>query len=149
MPIALTEVPSTPPPLYRWLKGQPPAVVMEWPLPRAISLYATQAPLYMYYSTFHWQRLVNGYSGLYPESYITLIETVANFPTREGVRYLEQLGVRFVILHSGPAPTRYEAVKTRLSRYPQFELLFVAPEKEGEAAVYRLGPEAPGTGAGR
>ncbi len=88
LPIPLGSVPSAPPALYHWLKLQAPAVVMEWPLPRALSLGVTEAPLFMYYSTFHWKALVNGYSGFYPASYIELIETVHDFPDRKSVRYL-------------------------------------------------------------
>lgn len=34
----------------------------------------------MYYSTFHWQALQNGYSGFFPPSYHQLAEALATFP---------------------------------------------------------------------
>ena len=37
---------------------------------------------YAYMSTFHWFPLVNGYSGMYPPSYLARLERLATFPTR-------------------------------------------------------------------
>jgi hypothetical protein len=137
-PIALEPVEATPPRIYAWLRRQPRGVVMEWPLPRAHSLGFTHEPLYMYYSTFHWQPLVNGYSGYYPPSFVRLAETVPDFPAPEVVRYLQARGVRYVILHSEFTPEAYIGVRKQLARISDFRLLVEERDNLGELAVYQL-----------
>ncbi len=44
---------------------EPPSVLMELPL-KSPDIYLE--PVYMYFSTFHWHTLVNGYSGFSPPS---------------------------------------------------------------------------------
>jgi hypothetical protein len=136
-PMNLQEVPETPR-LYAWLEKQPPALVMEWPLPRASSLGHTHDPLYMYYSTAHWHRLVNGYSGFYPPSYIRLVETVWRFPRREAVDYMKRLGIRYVILHEEFAPRQYTDIRAQLANHLLFEWLFTEGDAGREVTVYRV-----------
>src|SRR5262249_32106818 len=90
MPISLAPVNRTAPSIYSWLKRQPPSVVLEWPMPKPWTLGYTHEPLYMYYSIGHWQRLVNGYSGFYPGSYLQLLEATATFPSSEAIEYLRR-----------------------------------------------------------
>ena len=137
MPVELREVPTAPPTVYTWLRQQPPSVILEWPIPRAASLGVTQAPLYMYYSTFHWQRLINGYSGFYPPSYIRLIETVRRLPSRDATDYLKRRSVDYVIVHAA-FEARFTDLVSAFRDSPDLELLFIRPETEGEIAVFRL-----------
>src|SRR5205823_10300424 len=69
---SMTVAPEIPTSIYSWLAAQPRSVVAEWPMPRASSVGITHEPVYMFYSTRHWQPLVNGYSGFYPSSYVQL-----------------------------------------------------------------------------
>ena len=39
-------------------------------------------PAYSYLSTFHWQPIVNGYSGFYPATYLSRLDDTADFPRR-------------------------------------------------------------------
>jgi hypothetical protein len=49
-------------------------------------------------STYHWKRLVNGYSGFYPsDSY--LADALSGFPDGRSLRLLHDLEVRYVIVH--------------------------------------------------
>ena len=66
-PQELVPYPNTAPPLYAWLAAQPRGVVAELPM-RASGLPGAD-PAYSYLSTFHWQPIVNGYSGFYPASH--------------------------------------------------------------------------------
>ena len=50
---------------------------MELPL-KSPDIYLE--PVYMYFSTFHWHKLVNGYSGFSPPSYARLLGLVAEIP---------------------------------------------------------------------
>jgi hypothetical protein len=143
VPIALEPVPRHPPRVYEWLAQQPPAIVMEWPQPRAFSLGVTHEPLYMYYSIFHWHRLVNGYSGYYPPSYVQFVETVYRLPRSSAIRHMQKIGVRYLILHSEFAPDQYRDVRDALIASPQLELLFVDRENSAEISVFRVAPRRP------
>jgi hypothetical protein len=55
--------------------------------------------LYMYYSTAHWKKLLNGYSGFYPKTYVLTLETLQNFPDEASLTILESSGVTHIVLH--------------------------------------------------
>ena len=46
----------------------------------------------MYFSTRHWARLLNGYSGFFPESFIRTARDVATFPSDQALDALLQAG---------------------------------------------------------
>jgi hypothetical protein len=92
-------LPSTPPAVARWLSQQPRSVVVEFPLPKADELHTIHDGMYMYASIFHWQPLLNGYSGFYPRSYIELIEMMRRFPSDEAIAYLKEREVDLIVLH--------------------------------------------------
>jgi hypothetical protein len=57
---------------------------------------------YMYYSTTHWRRLLNGYSGSFPDSYIKAKEVLGALPNRrqeEAWTLLTSEGVTHVLVH--------------------------------------------------
>ena len=98
-PLRLRTVPGGPPAIYADLLDDirrsgrtPPAVIVEVPMFR-------EEPTYMYYSLFHWQRLVNGYSGFYPPSYIRLVEAMQLFPDDFALRALRASGARYALIH--------------------------------------------------
>ena len=56
-------------------------------------------PAYLYYSTFHWQYLINGYSGFFPPSYVRLARAVKNFPDEPSIDAIKSHGVRYLVVH--------------------------------------------------
>jgi hypothetical protein len=69
-----------PPDIYASIAGkEPPAVIAEFPMPRDIYRSDFDAR-YLYFSTFHWQYLVNGNSGFFPPSYVELLERERELP---------------------------------------------------------------------
>ena len=78
------------PAVARWLAQQPRSVVVEFPLPKADELHTIHDGMFMYASIFHWQPLLNGYSGFYPRSYIELIEMMREFPSDDAIAYLKR-----------------------------------------------------------
>ncbi len=143
VPIPLESVPATPRKLYGWLAEQPRAPVFEWPTPTPASLGFTQEPRYMYQSTYHWQPLVNGYSGHYPQNYLQTLERTQSFPSEEAIRYLQDLGVRYVILHSFPNLLRYldvvKQIENRKALHFQMSEVVVSGQASlEEVAVYIL-----------
>ncbi len=63
-PMRLVPVQTAPDEVSRWLRSAPPGIVAELPLPRTTADIGHDA-VAAYRSTFHWQRILNGYSGFY------------------------------------------------------------------------------------
>ena len=104
---ALQTVPRQLPPVYDWLRSEPPTVVAELPLPIVDQPDSVRDDGYMFYSTFHWHPLVNGYSGHYPASFLDLLGRMQHFPSEDGLAALRQRGVETLVvheqvLHAGP-----------------------------------------------
>ena len=139
MPLSLEPVP-TPDPIYRWLARQPPSVVLEWPFPKPSNLGFTFDPAYMYFSTNHWQQLVNGYSGFHPSSYIRLLDTLTPFPNPAGIAALRKLGVDYLILHRDLAPDEWDSVNQALRASPWVRLVMTdGPKRDAVAvAIYQI-----------
>ena len=56
-------------------------------------------PIYMYFSTFRWHKLLNGYSGFNPPWYGALVDRMAAFPDDASMADLHAHDVDFVIVH--------------------------------------------------
>src|SRR5262249_12815652 len=85
------------PPLYRYLAQLPDsAAVLEMPLGEpAFDIR------YMFYSTVHWRRLVNGYSGGAPADYTLLTEALNDALTRPDRAWeaVKQSGATHLVVH--------------------------------------------------
>ena len=95
MPLNLTTSRKSPSDLRGLVARQadsPTAVLVELPVAR-------EDPTFMYYSTFHWQTLVNGYSGFFPKSFIQIGGSLNDFPSAASLHALRTRGVRYVAIH--------------------------------------------------
>lgn len=136
--IRLEPVWKEPPSIYRALEGQPPQVLAEFPMP-ATQLDSYAEFNYLYFSTFHWNKLVNGNSGFFPPSYGEMLQREASFPSDEAVGYLKQVGVNYVTLHGAFYDRgRFRRIVAALDARPDFELVAAAPWDRGESRLYRL-----------
>ena len=101
-PVHLTTIPEAPPAIYadllRDIGGSPAATIIEVPM----ILGGDQ--MYMYYSTFHWQRLLNGYSGFFPPSYVRLVAAMRGFPDASSLQALRVRGARYAVIHGELLP---------------------------------------------
>lgn len=140
MPLPLMTVDTHLPGVYAWLAAQPTSPVMDWPLPTPDKLGITRTPWYMYYSTYHWQPLVAGYSGFYPVSYVRFLEDVASFPAPDALDRLHRDGVKFVILHSWPDERAYADMRDRLRSSAAFEFVRDGLSADGYVTLFRLKP---------
>ena len=134
-PMALIRYPNEAPPLYAWLASQPRGVVAELPVPE--HLPGTD-PRISYLSTFHWQPIINGYSGFAPQSYLDQVRALRNFPDEHAMTSLGRVGVRYVVVHLAEYD-RDEAVliQQALAHYRLRELGRFY-DGAGDAAVYLL-----------
>ena len=100
-PIELRDMPSGVPAVYAWLREQPDGPVLEYPVGGLEGRIGPQDATYMYYSTAHWRRLLNGYSGFSPPSYHAILHELRTFPDARSLEYLRQRDVRYLIVHEG------------------------------------------------
>jgi len=104
------KMPSVPigrdfPQVYTWLSRQPgDFALLELPLPAAPDELWREA-VYVYFSTYHWKKLVNGFSGFFPPGYNRLyLEDLRGFPSEETLKRMHHLGIRYLIIHSHHYP---------------------------------------------
>lgn len=99
VPPARIEPAASAPAVYRALAALPdPHVVTE--LPFGDPAWELR---YVYYSTVHWKRLVNGYSGAFPQSYtarVARLQRISEAP-EEAWRALLDSGTTLVVVHRG------------------------------------------------
>ena len=103
-PLPFREFPREIPPVYRWLATQPGEfVIAELPTPGDAGHLSREA-IRLYYSAFHWKRMINGYSGFFPPGYWEQSHLLRSFPSRESIDRLQTLDVRYVILRGYSPP---------------------------------------------
>jgi len=138
LPLPLVSVPFKEgiPPIYAAVRKLPKdAALVELPMPVRDSEEHQEAPA-VYYSIFHRQRIVNGYSGYAPPGYRVVREATEQFPSTETFALLEGIGVSHVLVHTGGTrPERGHEIVERLRHaYPRAELI---AEAEGDY-LYKL-----------
>jgi len=125
-----------PSPVYAALAGQPDAVLLEFPF---IAPDVALEPVYMYFSTFHWHRLVNGYSGFNPANYTELLYRMKAFPDDGTMEEIRRRGVDYVVVHGAfYRPAAYKELVTRLDGRPELHLQTVTRWQGGESRLYRV-----------
>jgi hypothetical protein len=136
----LEAVPTVASPLYQWLSEQPRSVVVELPVPLSSELPGEE-PRYVYASTFHWQPLVNGYSGYYPQSHFQLMAAMEKFPDASSIAYLRSLKVRLVIVHPQMMGlNKYFDLEAAMGRVRELRLIGQYLDGLDRASVYELRP---------
>jgi hypothetical protein len=141
-PLPLWAAPERPPESYADLVRDagdgPRSVIFEFPTG------AMQDPYYLYYSTFHWQYLVNGYSGFFPPSYQKLVYAMRGFPDETSMTVIGSHGVRYLVIHGEFLPReRYEQLTGLVERRPELKLVSRRPWRDlegqpAEISVYRV-----------
>ena len=102
IPMDPIETSGSIPEVYRWLARQPSGgAVLEipWAIPHDPLRDAVVRARYVYFSAYHRQPLVNGYSGYAPPSYAEITGRLGRGPDGETIAYLAALGVRRLIHH--------------------------------------------------
>ncbi|MEA3346020.1 MAG: hypothetical protein U9Q78_07250 [Chloroflexota bacterium] len=131
------------PPVYRWLAAQAPGVIVE--LPSASSIWFLKDGIspqrlahQQYFSTYHWQPMIMGYSGMYPTLLREHIDHLLHFPSCEALAYLQGLDVRYVIIHWDELSEKGRHTLERGLR--RFEGKLISEGRFGSDEVYRLSP---------
>lgn len=142
------------PAVYRWLEGQPDnAIIAELPLRplwRGISMeeqllrgyrdtrdedvYASET-YRVFFSTVHNKRMINGYSGFFPQVYHDQAGLLDNFPTPESLAMLKQQHVRYILIHAWQYTDKpFSDIKRLVAQYPDLKLV----QQFGDDYVYEL-----------
>src|SRR5262249_53471067 len=140
-PIPLWRAPTSAPGVYADIardRGDgPTAVLFEFPTGHL------EDPEYLYYSTFHWEYLVNGYSGFFPPSYRKVARAVENFPDATSFDAIRSHGARYIVVHGEWLyGARYEELTADLDRRADLKLVSRRPwqreDHHSEISVYRV-----------
>jgi hypothetical protein len=140
-PLERIELSGTPPDVYRVLQQLPDSLILELPVAEPERDGVSIDPFYMYYSTFHWHRLVNGYSGFIPPRYTRLIEILRTFPDTRSIRELRARNVDYVIVHSGMNIWTFKPeteLQERIARFQDFAIFGCYRGPRGRSCIYQV-----------
>ena len=99
----------------------------------------------MYWSTVHWQPLVNGYSGFSPPDYAETATRLEKFPDDRSVDRLRRLNVRYIVVHEAfYKPKDYARLLLRLGQRADILAAGRYHDWVGTAQVFEL-KRNPGT----
>ena len=108
------------PNLYSMLIDEPEVVLVEVPF------YPRQAVFenaeYVLNSTAHWRKLMNGYSGYTPATYVDYSNVFWYFPRDHAIDAMRHAGVTHVMVHPARFGREAADVLRELDRRPEFEL---------------------------
>ncbi|MDD5667372.1 MAG: hypothetical protein PHS26_08700 [Actinomycetota bacterium] len=128
------------PEVYSWLEQQGDVRVIELPtsyLSPAVSndrdlglaftdvlgFHESEATV-VYFSTYHWKKIVNGYSGYFPYHYRRTITEMQGFPSQRSLELLRALGIDYVVWNwEAVQPQRREEFNVRLFSVPGLSMV--------------------------
>jgi hypothetical protein len=136
--VGLADYSNAAPPIYRMLAHQPRGVVAEFPVPPLDALPGADAE-YSFMSIFHWFPLVNGYSGVYPPSYLDRVERLHDFPDEASILQLRRDNVAYVIVHGSAYPgSAFEDLRIRIMATQALAEVSALDDANGRAVLYRM-----------
>ncbi|MGE5361876.1 MAG: glycosyltransferase family 39 protein, partial [Bacteroidales bacterium] len=126
--------------IYSWFHGRPTSVIAELPAPGRVAERLFEDVRYQYWSTFHWNKLVNGYSGILPRMYLTFSAQMTEFPDDASLAVLKQRGVEYVVVHEEFYDDRalYRRVVGASARRADLVEAARAVDRGTEARIYRV-----------
>lgn len=123
------------PEAYQVLAGMPRAgtIVLHFPYRQGEWFPHVE---HMFWSMWHWQPLVNGYSDYIPQDVIDLAIPVNSFPSEEAFAILKARDVRYVVIDW----RTYNAAATAVmrARFPPFEQYLRPLHTTGEVYLYEI-----------
>lgn len=102
LPLRLVKVPGSVddlPQVYQHVKTLPSdTVLLELPMPSELSEQGLETTAQQVYrSSFHWQHLVNGYSGFAPETWLELVPVLAKSPPKIALSAMKGYGIEYIL----------------------------------------------------
>jgi hypothetical protein len=94
---------------------------LTYPEANENDVYALEA-YRTYFSAFHGLRMLNGYSGYFPNIYHDHSILLDTFPDAQSIAMLEKEHVRYILVHSSEyTGTRSAQLITRIGEFPQLK----------------------------
>jgi hypothetical protein len=140
--LTLDPVWTGPPPIYGALENRSDVVLAEFPV-RADPAFNA---VFMYFSLWHWQPMINGYSGFIPRQYVEASPVLQEFPLGRSIVLLQQQGVTHVTVNCGlrwVGIEDCETILTRVRNTPELTLVRMQEWEGARVALYELAPPAP------
>jgi hypothetical protein len=99
-PIYTVNVGSERPYIYKWLEqDEETEVLLELPIREMDIQEIFREARRLFYSTYHWKKMINGYASVVPPSRKEIVREMQDFPDRSSIIKLQSLGVDTVILN--------------------------------------------------
>jgi hypothetical protein len=135
MPVETFKPILQPPQLARWLSNQPPnSVTVTLPIG-----YWDHDPLYEFLSIYHWQPMINGYTGFVPEGFEATIAALMTFPDAASIQLLRDRHVSYVVLSAKDyGEPRYSELTQALRGHPDFDEPVSFDDPDFPCTVFRL-----------
>jgi hypothetical protein len=97
---------------------------------------------YQYFSAYHWQESIDGYSGFVPPRHGEIDWEMEHFPSERAISLLQGLDVEYVVLHEALyrayQPERWPEIQETLPAFSELTLV----KRFGQDVVYRMQPRA-------
>lgn len=143
------------PAVYQWLSKEPDsAVIAELPFrPLANIVSSMEEQLFRpyqeikdndgyaletyrtYFSIYHRKRMLNGYSGFFPQVYHDQATILQDFPSKVSIDLLERQHVRYIIVHAWQYTDKFIAdIKRELLKFQNVNLV----QQFGDDYVYEI-----------
>jgi hypothetical protein len=132
--LTLKPVWTEPPAIYNALKGTPSVILAETPI---LGDETGNIP-FMYFSLWHWSRMVNGYSGFIPQSYADLRKEMATFPSAEGVAALRRRGVTHITVNCALGYPGCDELRGEMRYSPYLRLIADTRWQGGPVQLYEI-----------
>jgi hypothetical protein len=135
-PMRLADLPTQVPDVYKYLRTVDQSVLIELPMAEW-DLSTT----YMYWSTTHWHRLVNGYSGYSPPDYLDTVTRMQSFPDDRAFERLREMKVHYILVHeSFYKPTERSALLLAIAQRGDVVPVGRYKDWAGPAQVFEFKP---------
>ncbi len=127
------------PQVEQWLAQRPERVIVSYPLRYNLA--------YMYFSIWHWKRLINGWTGYMPVNFFEDEQRLNTLPSPEALETLRRRGAELIVIYrrfvTDPPflslqPEEEPGVRYYLSELQKRPDLFEPLYDDGAAAVFRF-----------
>ena len=136
--LMLSPVWKEPPSIYQRLKVTPGAILAEFPMPGPSDIGGNTP--FLYFSLWHWSRMVNGYSGFAPPSYADLHEDIVDFPRDEALAALRARGVSHVTVNCGLDDDRCDDLADQMRHSARLRMVADGNWLGHQVQLYEIAP---------
>lgn len=135
VPLHFIHFEAKPPPVHTWLETQEDVNAVVF-LPAYINKSVHLEMNYVFWSTYHWKKMLNGYSGFFPPAWEEFKLQLRQFPTKETIEQLREQGVNYCVVNKQKYHS--ELLKNLEIRLKEFSDELELVQQWGGQTVYRI-----------